>query len=247
MRSICAVLLAATTRLSTGAFKMLPNGCSWYETNRLGGCLRRSEPRKECKPAEKASDAPKRPAHNLAVVVPHRSTTSHVNPRQLDALCNRLINSLMPRRLRFQLFVVNQVDKRPFNRGALANAAVSILLHGRGSSMPFEYKHMRHAYFDYVAIHDIDRYPVLGNQSGCDGTTADYYSFPAKSPRVLHPSSFAGGVLVLPTDLYSAVNGFSNSYWGWGEEDNDLFLRLRWCGLPPVHGARLEECMEHQD
>ena len=54
-------------------------------------------------------------------------------------------------------------------------------------------------------------------------------------------------MLLVPLAVFRAVNGFSNSYWGWGEEDNDLFLRLRWCGLPPVHGERLDECMEHKD
>jgi hypothetical protein len=26
--------------------------------------------------------------------------------------------------------------------------------------------------------------------------------------------------------MYKTVNGFSNSYWGWGGEDDDLSLRL---------------------
>ena len=33
--------------------------------------------------------------------------------------------------------------------------------------------------------------------------------------------------------MYRAVNGHTNSLWGWGYEDNDLYYRL-------VHGAKVE-------
>ena len=35
-----------------------------------------------------------------------------------------------------------------------------------------------------------------------------------------------GGILLLSLEMYEKVNGFSNSYWGWGGEDDDLSLRL---------------------
>ena len=62
-----------------------------------------------------------------------------------------------------------------------------------------------------------------------------------------HTRSFAGGVLVIQTAHFVGANGFSNSFWGWGDEDNDLFLRLRWCGWAPAHASGLELCMEHRD
>lgn len=207
--------------LPLGGFRMLPNGCSWYETHHLGGCQRLAAPRAECS----GWDAPKRPS--LAVVVPARGVDASL-------LCTRLAAHLRRFRVRHRLFVVNQVDSLPFNRGALANAAVRTLLQdGRLA-------------FDYLAIQDVDRFPVLDNRS-CDAATSEYYAFPPKAPRGLHPTSFAGGVLLIRTALYRAVNGFSNDYWGYGEEDNDLFLRLRWCGTPPQQGAALETCMEHRD
>lgn len=217
-------------------FTFLPNGCSWYETHKLGGCQRRAHPRTECNSAS-SGVANVVSTHRLAVLVPYRSPTgSRVDSAQLVPLCERLHGHLARSSVPFQLFVINQVDNRPFNRGALANAAITTLRNEPEASS-----------FDYVAVHDVDRFPVSSNHSECDTTISAYYAFPARSPRVLHPSSFAGGVLVVRRALFEAVNGFSNSYWGWGEEDNDLFLRLRWCGLPPEHGQRLEECMEHRD
>ncbi|CAH8461533.1 unnamed protein product [Dicrocoelium dendriticum] len=35
-----------------------------------------------------------------------------------------------------------------------------------------------------------------------------------------------GGILSLPVKTFLRVNGFSNLYWGWGAEDDDMFIRL---------------------
>ena len=34
-----------------------------------------------------------------------------------------------------------------------------------------------------------------------------------------------GGVLTLPLQHFLRVNGFSNMFWGWGGEDDDMFER----------------------
>jgi beta-1,4-galactosyltransferase 1/beta-1,4-galactosyltransferase 2 len=47
-----------------------------------------------------------------------------------------------------------------------------------------------------------------------------------------------GGVLLLTLDMYKTVNGFSNLYWGWGGEDDDLSLRFierRMCVVRPSY------------
>ena len=221
-------------------FVMLPNGCSWYETHRLGGCQRRPQPRPECVQRTDQHPGSSSSEHRLALLVPYRSADGHVNVMHLAELCRRLHRHLTSSRVAFEVFVINQVDSRLFNRGALVNAAAATLF-GRDAASRKPHS------FDYVAVHDIDRFPVSHNASGCSGAISTYYTFPSPSPRVLHPMSFAGGVLLLPLGLFRAVNGFANAYWGWGEEDNDLFLRLRWCGLPPVHPARIDWCMEHRD
>lgn len=37
--------------------------------------------------------------------------------------------------------------------------------------------------------------------------------------------SIFGGVSAIRTDQFVKINGFSNSYWGWGGEDDDLSVR----------------------
>jgi hypothetical protein len=38
--------------------------------------------------------------------------------------------------------------------------------------------------------------------------------------------TYFGGVTLFPVDLFKKVNGYSNEYWGWGFEDDDLLMRL---------------------
>lgn len=35
-----------------------------------------------------------------------------------------------------------------------------------------------------------------------------------------------GGVSAMTVEQFKAVNGFSNSFWGWGGEDDDEFNRF---------------------
>jgi len=42
---------------------------------------------------------------------------------------------------------------------------------------------------------------------------------------------FFGGVVGFPTGDFAKVNGYSNLFWGWGGEDNDLIQRVRYHGM----------------
>ena len=58
-----------------------------------------------------------------------------------------------------------------------------------------------------------------------------------------------GGVFAIRTEQYRQVNGYSNSYWGWGGEDDDLDVRIRYAKLtiqrPPARIARYK-MMRHK-
>lgn len=37
--------------------------------------------------------------------------------------------------------------------------------------------------------------------------------------------NYAGGVIAMKKDVFKVINGYANSYWGWGNEDDDLSAR----------------------
>ncbi|XP_070189943.1 beta-1,4-N-acetylgalactosaminyltransferase bre-4-like [Littorina saxatilis] len=53
-----------------------------------------------------------------------------------------------------------------------------------------------------------------------------------------------GGVLNLRAEHFQQVNGYSNMYWGWGAEDDDMAYRILHVGLkifrPPANIARYQ-------
>lgn len=47
------------------------------------------------------------------------------------------------------------------------------------------------------------------------------------SPHRLPYPEYVGGVLAMSRDQFIAVHGFSNYYFGWGGEDDDMFHRIK--------------------
>jgi hypothetical protein len=80
---------------------------------------------------------------------------------------------------------------------------------------------------DYIVWHDIDMVP---EDDTCD------YSFPNDNPQhiavrisqsdyQLKYEEYFGGAVVFSKEQVERTNGYSNDYWDWGMEDDDLFWR----------------------
>ncbi|KAL3926488.1 MAG: hypothetical protein SGPRY_003274 [Prymnesium sp.] len=230
------------------AFRWVSPDCSWYEHHMLDGCQRPEMSAEHCL----------RPAPSLAAALGQRSARIHSNPPRLlvvvpyrgdlaspslEQLCSRLPVHLDRHNFKFVLLLVNQTDQHPFNRGMLVNVAFTAMKQGLIRTLG---KKNRSDWFTYMAIQDVDRFPVQSNHS-CEIFTSTYYSDPGLIPRVLHPMSYTGGVLLVRTSVFHSLNGFSNMFWGWGHEDNELYLRFRQCGLRPSRAPEIESCMQHID
>ena len=89
--------------------------------------------------------------------------------------------------------------------------------------------------FNYscAIFHDIDLFPM---------NETNMYNCPTKLP--LHMSAkvstfnykvpyatIFGGVTAMTRQHVELVNGFSNMFWGWGAEDDDMYNRVRHNGL----------------
>ena len=146
--------------------------------------------------------------HKLGVCVPYRNRELHLNefvPKVGKYLKNQGID--------FQMYFCHQTDDKLFNRGATKNIAA---------------KHAFEEGCDYIVWHDIDMIPE--EEGGAD------YSYPADNPRHIATKisqmdyrlkyhEYFGGAVLFTKEQVEATNGYSNEYWDWGMEDDDLFWR----------------------
>ena len=150
----------------------------------------------------------------LGVCVPYRDRELHLNefiPKVGKYLKNQDID--------FHMYFCHQTDDKLFNRGATKNIAA---------------KHAFEDGCDYIVWHDIDMIPE--EDGGAD------YTFPKDKPRhiatkieqmswQLKYHEYFGGAVLFSKEHVEKTNGYSNEYWDWGMEDDDLFWRCHKEGL----------------
>lgn len=106
-----------------------------------------------------------------------------------------------------KVIVVEQLNKEiGFNRGLMKNIG-------------FLYSHT-----DYVCFHDVDYIDINVDYTEVETPTslANYH---------LSNYNFFGGVVLMKSEHFNKCNGYSNLYFQWGLEDDDLLRRLRNEGL----------------
>ena len=159
----------------------------------------------------------------LNVVVPYRDREEHLKVfvRFVRAYFAR---DKVDRNIPYRVLIVEQEEGLPFNRGAINNIGFVL---GRGES-------------DYTCFHDVDYLPVWADYSWSDtpvsivwyGAESRPISLKQPGHRVAHDiANFHSGVILTPNKLFEEVNGYSNTYWGWGWEDTDLKSRYQAAGV----------------
>jgi len=142
----------------------------------------------------------------LGVCVPYRNRESH-----LKEFIPKVGAYLESKGIDYCMYFAHQVDDKLFNRGATKNVAA---------------KHAFEDGCDYIVWHDIDMIP----EEGCD------YSYPSETPihiatnisqmeYKLKYQEYFGGAVLFNKEQVERTNGYSNDYWDWGMEDDDLFWR----------------------
>jgi len=150
--------------------------------------------------------------NKLGVVVPYRNRFS-----QLLRFKSSISKHLTQEGIDFELIVVEQDGAKTFNRGKLLNIGFKIAVDLK---------------CDYVAFHDVDMLPVDVDYSYADYPIhlATKFSEDTDMKRIVFDEYF-GGVTLFPTEIFEVINGYSNEYWGWGYEDNDLLARCKLFGV----------------
>jgi hypothetical protein len=114
----------------------------------------------------------------------------------------------------YEIVVVEQLDEKPFNRGKLLNIGAKYAIDNK---------------FDYLCFHDVDMLPVNADYSYPDYPTSLISELENKDGSIFF--RYFGGITLFRTQDFIAINGYSNDYWGWGYEDDDLFYRVTHGGL----------------
>ncbi|XP_070189947.1 beta-1,4-N-acetylgalactosaminyltransferase bre-4-like isoform X2 [Littorina saxatilis] len=147
--------------------------------------------------------------YRLAIVIPYRDRLAH-----LTVLLAHLLPILKRQQLHFRIFVVEQHGNQTFNKGRIMNAA---------------FKEALKMYdFHCVIFHDVDLIPEDDRNMYTCPVMPRHMSVAVDSLNYRLPYSvLVGGVLNLRVEHFQQVNGYSNMYWGWGAEDDDMGYRIR--------------------
>ncbi|XP_043934976.1 beta-1,4-galactosyltransferase 3-like [Protopterus annectens] len=171
--------------------------------------------------------------HKTAIIIPYRNREEH-----LIHLLNNLHPFLQRQQLNYGIYVINQAGNFTFNRGKLLNVGFK--------------EAMKEEDWDCFYFHDVDLIPEDDqNIYTCDASpkhtsvAIDIYQYNAAC------SACFGGVSALTPQQFMKINGYSNHYWGWGGEDNDIFQRIRRNSMkifePPKHIGRYKMIRHTRD
>jgi len=126
---------------------------------------------------------------------------------------------------RWEIYIVEQFDGMTFNRGWNFNVGFAV-----ATAIPKASKEITSGMrigLDCAVIQDIDYLPEPGvDYSECSSPTqlsAEIDRYNWKTPYL----ESAGGIVSMKEEHWQKINGFSNEYFGWGGEDDELHHRLR--------------------
>lgn len=144
------------------------------------------------------------------IVVPYRDRAEHLR-LFVPALQKKLPDAT--------ILIIEQVEGKPFNRGKLLNIGGRVAFGQLGAT--------------HIITHDVDMLPMDDTTYMLDdvvhlATAAT--QFKGKMPY----DRYFGGVTVFSSVAFYMANGYSNEYWGWGAEDDDMLLRVESVGLSVV-------------
>ena len=158
----------------------------------------------------------------LGIVVPYRDRKSHLDefthylPRWFSTHRNKAPKSIVVK-------IIEQEEGLAFNRGKIKNIGFQLI----------------REVADYVCFHDIDYLPTRADYTE---PRAGWAHLVSKGPEnyidprgvmiTIPMTNFSGGVVLFTKNAFEKINGYSNSYWGWGFEDKDLLMRCRLCDIP---------------
>jgi len=160
----------------------------------------------------------------VAFLIPFRNRWE-----QLNTFLNHMHPIFQKQQLDYRIFVIEQTGKDKFNKGAIYNIGFKETL--------------KYDDYDCHVFHDVDLLCETDtNYYGCPSSPMHLSVGIDKFNYTLSYNELIGGIQLFSKEHYLKVNGYSNQFWGWGGEDDNLFRRIREKGLalvrPPANVAR---------
>ncbi|CAK8693140.1 beta-1,4-galactosyltransferase 4-like [Clavelina lepadiformis] len=146
--------------------------------------------------------------NKVAIIVPHRNREFHLR---------QFLKAIHPNMKRQQadygVFVIQQSGTDTFNKAKLLNIGYLEALKEGG--------------YDCFIFHDVDLLAEDDrNLYQCADVPRHLSVGIDKWDYQLPYDALFGGVIAMTKHQFAQVNGYSNEYWGWGAEDDDMYVRI---------------------
>ncbi|KAI5087620.1 beta-1,4-galactosyltransferase 1 [Silurus meridionalis] len=149
----------------------------------------------------------------VAIIIPFRDRELH-----LKYWLYYMHPILQRQQLDYGVYVIEQTGADLFNRAKLFNVGYAEAL--------------KEDNYDCFVFSDIDIIPIddrnlykCYDQPRHLSVAIDKFNFQLPYPQIF------GGISALSKEQLLKINGFSNNYWGWGGEDDDIYKRLSFRGM----------------
>lgn len=163
--------------------------------------------------------------YKLGVIIPYRDRKEH-----LDIFIPYIKKHLDNQKITYKIYVIEQKNTLPFNRGLLNNIGASICQNE----------------VDYYCFHDVDLLPdtnvdyrtnnniyqVCGKHLDGNNTYKNKsylygdIDFDNTNIKWKNIQMIGGGVFIIKKSSFNEINGFPNNYFGWGKEDDMIDKRI---------------------
>ncbi|KAK2141304.1 hypothetical protein LSH36_1123g00052 [Paralvinella palmiformis] len=150
------------------------------------------------------------PRYRLAVVVPFRDRYRH-----LAVFVENMINFLKLQMVSFTIYIIEQSDGGWFNRAAMMNIGYL--------------EAQRDRYYDCFVFHDVDLIPEdLSNLYYCGRHPRHLAVTRSKDNYTPYTTyDYFGGAILMTPGHIEEINGFPNTFYGWGGEDDEMRQRIK--------------------
>lgn len=151
--------------------------------------------------------------NKVALIIPYRDREKH-----LRIFLHNMHPILQRQQLDYGIYVIEETGDMKFNRAMLMNVGFVEAL------KQYDY--------DCFVFHDVDLVPEDDRNLYTCPRQPRHMSVAINTMNYRLPyKDIFGGVSALTKKHMETVNGFSNEFWGWGGEDDDMSNRIRHHGL----------------